>query len=876
MKILFHFEFIPTLTPPHHKRYSLAALLFTCCVFFQATASISAEDNRRVLVFYEQGRSSPGVALIDREIRAVLEKQTIYHIDLYVEYMETNLFTDPVSQQKIREWYLQKYRDHQPDVIIAAGRTPIHFMIEEHQKSFPGVPVIVCGTTENWKNRPELDSMFTGTWLEVDSAKTLDVALKLQPDTRQVLVVNGIGALDKALEDSFRRALRVYEDRLSFTYLSGLPMSTLLPKLKHAPDHTIILYGAISQDTTGKRFIPATQSLPVTVGAANAPIFVLGDVLVGQGSVGGYVSSYATQGRLAAIDAMRIFGGEKPQNIPIVSSINTYLFDWRALKRWGLQERNLPAGSIVLNRQPTLMEEYGRYVFVGLLLLFAQLVLILELLRQRAKERLIKRHLRESEALLREAQSIAQCGSWVWSFSENKTYWSDEMYCIMGLVPQSVTPTHSLIYQGSEQCYIAKMMQAANTRQPYLAEHRIVRPDGQERIVLETGHPKYDSLQRPVSMVGTLLDITDQRRAERVLRESEERFRSMADGAPVMMWMSEVDKLRTDFNRGWLMFTGHSIEEELGIGWIEGVHLDDLQKCKSTYIEAFNKRMPFSMEYRLRRYDGEDRWINDAGSPRFLPDGQFVGYIGCAIDVHDHKAVELARMELARRLMIAQEEERSRVARELHDGIGQEIALLSIQMQRAVGSITTEPSQIYPTIQNLSTTLAAIGLHVSRLSHQLHSSELEYLGTSVAITKLCREFSEQYAIKVECCCTNIPANLDNQVALGFLRIVQEALHNIAKHSHAKDVQVKVTGATKELCLVIRDNGVGFDIREPRAEAGLGLISMRERMHLIGGEFAIESSPGVGTIVRARVQIPTTQPPVASPEIVYSADDNASE
>jgi len=83
-----------------------------------------------VLVIYEQGRSSPGVALIDREIRAILEKQTTYHIDLYVEYMETNLFTDPVSQQKIREWYLQKYRDHQPDVIITAGRTPIHFMIE--------------------------------------------------------------------------------------------------------------------------------------------------------------------------------------------------------------------------------------------------------------------------------------------------------------------------------------------------------------------------------------------------------------------------------------------------------------------------------------------------------------------------------------------------------------------------------------------------------------------------------------------------------------------------------------------------------------------------------------------------------------------------
>jgi len=325
------------------------------------------------------------------------------------------------------------------------------------------------------------------------------------------------------------------------------------------------------------------------------------------------------------------------------------------------------------------------------------------------------------------------------------------------------------------------------------------------------------------------------------------------------MWMSGVDKLCTDANRGWLMFTGHSIEQELGNGWIEGVHPDDLQRCMSTYAEAFDKRMPFSMEYRLRRYDGEYHWINDTGSPRFLPDGTFAGYIGCSVDIHDRKAVELARLDLARRLMIAQEKERTRVARELHDGIGQEIALLGIKMQRAAASTSTEPGQIYPAIQKLCTNLTTIGLHVGRLSHQLHSSELEYLGLSVAIAKLCREVSEQYTIKIACTCTNIPANLDNDVALGFLRVVQESLHNIAKHSNAKDVEIIMTGATEELSLVVRDNGVGFDLRALKVAAGLGLISMGERMQLIGGEFEIESTPGVGTTIRARVPLPTTKP-----------------
>jgi PAS domain S-box-containing protein len=566
-----------------------------------------------------------------------------------------------------------------------------------------------------------------------------------------------------------------------------------------------------------------------------------------------------SQGLVAAQGVIDILGGEKLRNLPIATSANIHLFDRQALERWRFGERDQPAEIA----EPTLWQAYGAYVSVALVLLLAQTMLILELLRQRKKERTIKRHLRDSEARLREAQSIAQCGSWVWDISKNKTHWSDEMYRILGLIPQSVPPTSRLIHPGDDQYYVTKMKEASDMHQLYSAEHRIIRPNGEERIVLESGQPKYDSQQRLVSIVGTLLDITEHRRAERVLRESEDRFRAMADGAPVMMWMSGVDKLCTDFNHGWLTFTGRSIEQEVGNGWVNGVHPDDVQKCVATYVEAFDKRQPFSMEYRLRRYDGEHHWISDSGSPRFLADGTFAGYIGCCVDINDRKAAEFARLELARRLMSAQEAERARVARELHDGIGQEIALLGIQMQRAATSAATGPDSIHAGMQKLCTNLTAIGLHVSRLSHQLHSSELEYLGLSVAITKLCREFSDQYSIKVVCECRNIPAKLNNDVALTFLRVVQESLHNIAKHSGANEVHVEISGASEELTLTVRDNGVGFDVQQSKAAPGLGLISMRERVHLIGGEFAIDSAPGAGTRIWVRTPSTTTSLPVAN-------------
>lgn len=367
---------------------------------------------------------------------------------------------------------------------------------------------------------------------------------------------------------------------------------------------------------------------------------------------------------------------------------------------------------------------------------------------------------------------------------------------------------------------------------------------GEHDCLLElTAYPARDG----ISVVAK--DLAAGKRADEALRESEERFRMMADHAPVMMWMAGLDKGCTDFNRGWLAFTGRSLAQEKGEGWAVGVHPEGLERCLHIYSAAFDQRIPFAMEYRLRRHDGLYRWIKDIGVPRFLPDGSFVGYIGCCVDVDDQKQAERERADLSRRLMNAQEAERARIARELHDGIGQSLALLSVQLQRA--GKPTSSGRKSPDIAELCGKLKNIGHQVSRLSHQLHSSELEFLGLAVAIKSHCREFSEQYHIKVHCGCTGIPSGLDNDVELGFLRVVQESLHNVAKHSRATEVQVEMTYHNGELLLNIGDNGSGFDRNKVRDSAGLGMISMRERMHLIGGDFTIASEPGGGTKIQAR-------------------------
>jgi len=275
-----------------------------------------------------------------------------------------------------------------------------------------------------------------------------------------------------------------------------------------------------------------------------------------------------------------------------------------------------------------------------------------------------------------------------------------------------------------------------------------------------------------------------------------------------------------------------------------------------------NRELPYyASERSAVRKDGEIVQVRVVFSLNILDCGKSI--LAVVEDVSGLRSAETAleeaetaRRELARRLTTAQEKERTRIARELHDDIGQSLAILRIQMLRAGQPVSGLIGKRHPTVPELCDQLKALTEKVSKLSHQLHSSELEYVGLAAAIESHCREFSRQYKITVECCCEEIPQDLEGLLALSLLRIVQEALHNCAKHSQAKIIQVAVHGSPSELSLLIADDGVGFDLEDARLAPGLGLISMRERVYLAGGEFKITSQPGEGTCISARIPLIT--------------------
>jgi PAS domain S-box-containing protein len=471
----------------------------------------------------------------------------------------------------------------------------------------------------------------------------------------------------------------------------------------------------------------------------------------------------------------------------------------------------------------------------------------------------IEEELRQRESELKEAQRLAQLGSWTWESADNMTRWSDEMYRIHGLDPNLPPPQYKELSQlftveSWEQLKTA-ISEAWQTGSLPNTDLELIRSDGSRHWISSRGEAERDGSGHKIRLRGTAQDITDRKRMEQTLRDTEERFRTIADSAPVLIWMSGPDKLRTYFNRSWLDFTGQSLEEELGDGWMQGVHPQDVTNVLESYTRTFDQRVPFTIAYRVRRHDGEYRWLIDTGAPTFNPDGSFAGYIGSCIDETDGRAAEEALRSVSRKLIDAQEKERKRIARELHDDINQRLAMVAIELQQ-LDSSPILPAKRHERIERLLKRTREISSDLQALSHELHSVTLEHLGLAAALRSFCNDLARHQKVKIEFVERNLPGSIAPEIALALLRVVQEGVHNAVKHSGGRKFQVELLGTPGEIQLTIRDFGVGFDPEQAMKGEGLGLMSMTERILPFNGTLSILSRPKQGTelIVRIPVQL----------------------
>jgi PAS domain S-box-containing protein len=334
------------------------------------------------------------------------------------------------------------------------------------------------------------------------------------------------------------------------------------------------------------------------------------------------------------------------------------------------------------------------------------------------------------------------------------------------------------------------------------------------------------------------------------LAATDDHLRQFSEMLPTGFWMTGVGGECTHVNGACLAIIGRRLDQVLGRDWHDGVHPNDRERRLECYRNAWSARAPFSVEYRVRRRDGTYRWCVEDGAPRYDARGAFLGYIGGLTGVTDRTAQPATR-ELARRLIGAQEKERARIGRELHDNVSQRLAMLSIEIDQLGKALPEGADTLAAGIARLRTRARDVAREVHGLSHQLHPVTMKALGLVPALRAHCDEVS-RHSIAVQFSDANMQDEITGDTALCAFRIAQEALANVVKHSGATAARVMISGGDHQLVLRIEDGGRGFDRGTRRA--GLGLVSMRERVHSLGGRIHVRSTPNHGTVVEAHLPV----------------------
>jgi PAS domain S-box-containing protein len=702
------------------------------CVLVLAVASANVSfaaptaSPKTVLVLFSfTDRSAQGgLESLKSTTRSLVDAPVNFH----VEYLDSEHLEAPGYEKAASDSLVSIYGAKKIDLVVAVFYPALRFALDHREEIFPRTPIVFSSVAPSRLEAQESWPDVTGVTLSADIHGTIDLALRLQPDAKNAVVVVGTSEPDRYWLAMIDQDLRRRRSNLQVIDMAGLPPDELLNKVAALPPHTIVLFQLLPEESAQAEI--GTYEILSTI-AQRFQTYCFIDYCMNHGAIGGSYSDSVEQGREAGRLAARVLNGQKPESIPIVQGPPALTHvDWRQLRRWSIRESALPDGAIILYRPRTERARYGKDVVFGLALIAALTLLISALLWQRAR--------RQKSNLLR-------------------------------------------------------------------------------------------------------------------LHESEKRFRLMADTIPTLIWMCDKAGSVTYLNDRRLAFTGG--DHAIGPGddvWSAFIHPDDLQRVLAANVLALQQQKGFSKEYRLRRHDGAYRWLLDVAAPRLDGDGSFAGFIGSAVDITDQKLAREALEKIGGKLIEAQEKERSRIARELHDDICQRLALLSMELEQA--NRVSSGSSGWPTakIEEIRQHCAAIAGDVQALSHKLHSSKLEYLGVVPAIRSLCRELSQQYAVSVEFTNENVPDFVPQDISLSLFRVTQEALHNAVKHSDVSIFSVSLKSTAGEIQLEVADRGIGFDVERAKQNRGLGLVSMQERVHLVHGIFSIDSQVSCGTRVFVRV------------------------
>jgi PAS domain S-box-containing protein len=826
-------------------------------------------------------------------------------VDLYVEALDLMRLKNLENDKKFADIYRTKYENVKMDVLVAGQRPVLEFLFNHRNDLFPGVAIVFGIIPKDIPAPTQKYPGVTGVVEPLHFERTLDLALALQPDTKKVVLIAGSSPRDKWLGWIAREQIKSYENRVQVEYWEGPTPEEANERLNRLSADTIVCYVVEYSDHLGRSY-SGLQYLERIAPHSPVPIYGFVSSYVGRGAIGGYVYDPQDEAKKIATQVKSILAGKNPDDLPILEGSMYTAVDWRELRRWRIPEARVPAGARVEFREPSVWRKYSYYFWAiaGFVALETALVLLMlaQIKRKNRAQRMLERRFAIERVAAQCAERLAHCPAqavdheiqnaleavleaekadrciWVTvdadgelageRFLALRDKSEDAKICeraevpwIMGQVAGGNPVSISSLEQLPEAAGLDRTNLDAKGIQSMVVVPSGMDTGGRGALVLLSKTPGRvwpNPLVARLGMIGSLFgNAVGRRRAEQQLREKQEWLDLALEASMTALWELDVRTGRVRWSQRQSTLLGKEpVELEASyqrfLELIPEEDREDLHRRALALLTNKEGDDAIVTEWRFHEPGGAIRWLLFRGQVFRDERGKPLRLRGVNVDITDLKQAKMQLMQLTERLIRAQEDERQRLARDLHDDIGQRLSLLIIGLDRLKHELSMEMRREREQVAVALDEASALATDIHGLSHQLHSSKLQHLGLKSALRELCSQMSRQHAIEVELFTGTSPWVVTAEKSLCLFRVAQEALKNAAKHSGSSKIEVGLEALHGMLQLRVRDNGRGFDVNN--YEPGLGLASMRERMRMVGGTLEIHSARGRGTEIVTRVEV----------------------
>jgi signal transduction histidine kinase len=840
---------------------------------------------------------------------------------VYLEY--TDLARPGADHVRLRDWYRSKYANQPFDLIIAGGQEARVFLTRFRSELWPDVPILVAAMDDRSFSPANVPPDAVAQTVGYDEEGTLRAALALVPDAQYFALVAGASNLDRYLARLWTSPLERVGRGLRLIDLTGLPFEELKRRLGTLPPHTIAVFSSIFADGDGRAFVNP-EVLPVITATANCPVFAIHGSYLGLGVVGGSMTDYGLLGAHAGGIGARMLTGLPVPPSPIrATGVNRLTFDWRELRRWQLQESRLPAGSVVMHRPPSAWEQYRWPIVIALSVLLAQAFLIGALLVHRAHRRQVERQLDERlhfETFLAQLSrsfvdlpaeqidaairhGLAHIGAFLaldrvtlialasrrgrtrtiaaWAGSDVTPVPAEMPAERFPWVSQQIARGEVMAFSRPESLPDEAAVDRASFAAHGTVSHALV-PMVEDGVVtralaLTTVREPRAWPEPVVEQIRSIADILSQvlarKQAEAEIEESRALQGAMLSSLPSRIAVLDRDGRILAVNHAWL----HEAEDTDAGLWrravVGRIYADICREAVEAGEDGAAEVLASvqagldgaedegDVEYSEKRESGK-HWFRLSVIP--LRGGR--GVVLARTDVTDQVLAREQLRQFSGHLLAAQEDERRRIARELHDDLNQRLVLLALEISQTDPTGDRSPDNPSAEAQaagdepgrgrlrQLAERVGQIASDVHRLAYRLHPFKLEYLGLAAAARGLCEEIDAAHQIAITFIERDVPSSLAPDVAVCVYRVLQEALSNVIKHSGSPRAEIELVGEGASIRLSVRDFGMGMAPEVLATSRGLGLSSMRERVRAADGHLVIESAVAAGTELTVRIPL----------------------